>query len=73
MYWILVSFLIRIDDCLFLNSRMEIIRILDFVIYFINVKQLWIIQNDVRIDLCLMMEQKNVIGKIMLIVKVERN
>lgn len=32
------------------SSRMEIILIFDIVIPFINVKQQWIIQNDVPID-----------------------
>ncbi len=67
-----INFLLLIYN-LYLNSRMEIIQILDIVIYFINVKLQWIIKNDVRIGLCLMKKQKNVIGKIKLIVKVEKN
>jgi hypothetical protein len=66
--------LIYISNKIFyLISRMEIIQMVNIVIDFINVKQRWIIQNDVRIDLCLMEKQKNVIGKIKLIVKVEKN
>lgn len=38
------------DISLCIHSLMEIIPISDFVIFFINVKQLWIIQNDVPID-----------------------